>query len=425
MSGDNKYGQMGNGTNESTNYLTLMGYKYLDYEDKEIEVNSDGYTIDKNKLKYLCETINVYNKEEKDLEVGQLEYEPMDTSLIKVSENGHITPLKEEGTTELKIKDVTNGYYTTIKVIVNNKRIQDTDTVLYIYNIDDLVKFRDSVNAGNDYAGKTVYVMADIDMSPACSEESGVSWEPIGATGTVFAGTFDGNYHTLSNLYNNSNAYRYVGLFAQSNGAIQNLILENVYIHNNYSSSTMVGGIVSRNTGKIINCGVESGNLLVTTTTYSYIGGICGANQIGTIVSSINNCYNKASISATLTSGDYIRAGGICGELLHGSISNCYNSGSITSSGKNRTQNGGIVGAMYNTRIENCYNTGKISGIANRTEIGGIVGNNGEAPAYPAGTINNSYCTTSSCGIAYYYYSGGMKTTTSGRIEESTLKSIC
>jgi len=67
MSGDNKYGQMGNGTNESTNYLTLMGYKYLDYEDKEIEVNSDGYTIDKNKLKYLCETINVYNKEEKDL----------------------------------------------------------------------------------------------------------------------------------------------------------------------------------------------------------------------------------------------------------------------------------------------------------------------------------------------------------------------
>ena len=172
-------------------------------------------------LLYLYETINVYNKEEeKQLEVGDIEFEPVDTSLIKVNENGHITPLKEEGTTELKIKDVTNGYYTIIKVIVNNKRIQDTDTVTYIYNIDDLVRFRDSVNAGNDYVGKTVYVMADIDMSPACSEESGVSWTPIGSTGTYFAGTFDGNYHKLDNIYiNTTNSYQ--GLFAYNSGLLK------------------------------------------------------------------------------------------------------------------------------------------------------------------------------------------------------------
>ena len=83
MSGDNTYGQMGNGTNESTNYLAPMGYKCLDYEDKTIEVNVDGYQIDLNKLKYLDFGMNVYNESTK-YELGEIKITSLDTSIATV-----------------------------------------------------------------------------------------------------------------------------------------------------------------------------------------------------------------------------------------------------------------------------------------------------------------------------------------------------
>ena len=244
VTGDNTNGQIGDGTTESKNHYTKMGYAELDYEEKEIILDETGYQIDINKLKYNETTLNVYDNNTP-IEIGKLEYTSSDEEIATVNENGFITAHKTFGTAKITIKDVTNGYETKITIIVKNIRLQDTDTVTYIYNIEDLVKFRDSVNAGNGYAGKTVYVMEDIDMSTHCSEALGVSWEPIGATGTNFAGTFDGNYHTLSNLYYNSNVNDYVGLFAQNNGIIQNLILDNVYVFNTNAYENVYSGRIS------------------------------------------------------------------------------------------------------------------------------------------------------------------------------------
>jgi len=236
------------------------------------------------------------------------------------------------GTTKVKIEDITNGYETEITIKVKTE--SNTDTVTHIYNIDDLVKFRDSVNAGNNYAGKTVYVMADIDMSPACSETVG-SWTPIGATGTVFAGTFDGNYHTLSNLYYNSNAYRNVGLFVQNNGVIQNLILEKIYIYSyQIGNEMLIGGIVSINAGTIQNIGINNGTIEVIDNIKDsssnwriiYAGGITGYNGKDVI-----SCYNKANIKTqtedVLSTVTY--SGGITARNS-GKIDNCYNIGSIS-----------------------------------------------------------------------------------------------
>ena len=419
--GDNTYGQIGDNTEENTTYYKRMGFAYLDYEDKTIEIDKKGYQIDINKLKYIQPSSNVYSDTGK-YTLGEIKYTSLDTSKVQVSENGLITSDgKSTGVVKIRIEDITNGYETYITVIVN--RLQNIETVTYIYNIEDLVRFRDSVNAGNNYAGKTVYVMADIDMSPACSETVG-SWTPIGATGTYFAGTFDGNYNTISNLYINSNLYNNTGLFSviEQNAIIRNVLMDNVYIHNNYSSGTNIGSIAGTNLGDILNCGVKSGEVICKASTYILIGGISG--KTGSDVSSISNCYNNANINATLTNGDYIRAGGICGQLwYYGSVSNCYNTGNITTNGKRRTQNGGIIGSMYRTaKVVNCYNIGKISGTADTNYIGGIVGQSGESTYYSAGTIGNSYCTTTSNEISYYYYNGGIKTTTEGRIEGETLK---
>ena len=157
------------------------------------------------------------------------------------------------------------------------ERLENTDTITYIYDANDLANFRDSVNSGNDYSGKTVYVMADIDMSSVCSEELGVSWTPIGETGAIFSGILDGNYYKISKLYYNSNSYNTVGLFTNNNGTIQNLILEdvNIYAYKGENVGINVGGIVGINTGTIQNCGVNSGNITgynVTPITSGYRG---------------------------------------------------------------------------------------------------------------------------------------------------------
>lgn len=47
---------------------------------------------------------------------------------------------------------------------------KDIASITQINNLSDFIKFRDSVNAGNTYAGKTVYLNTDIDLSTACNE---------------------------------------------------------------------------------------------------------------------------------------------------------------------------------------------------------------------------------------------------------------
>lgn len=80
-----------------------------------------------------------------------------------------------------------------------------------------------------------------------------------------FAGNFDGNFHTISNLYIQG-SYLKTGLFAanSSTSVIKNIVLDNVYINNNYGTSTSgnnVGGISAINKGSILNCGIESGSI--------------------------------------------------------------------------------------------------------------------------------------------------------------------
>lgn len=60
-----------------------------------------------------------------------------------------------------------------VTIEVNLDTEVNKEDATYIYNVNDLVTFRDSVNGGNDYAGKTVYLMSDIDMTAVCSDTIG------------------------------------------------------------------------------------------------------------------------------------------------------------------------------------------------------------------------------------------------------------
>ncbi len=89
-----------------------------------------------------------------------------------------------------------------------------TSTVTEIATVADLQAFASAVNDGETYAGKTVKLTADIDLA-------NIQWQPIGGDSVYFAGEFDGNGKTISNLTNTQDISR-KGLFG---------LVEKCYIH--------------------------------------------------------------------------------------------------------------------------------------------------------------------------------------------------
>jgi len=139
-----------------------------------------------------------------------------------------------------------------------------TDNSYTISTKEQLEEFRYYVNSGHDCKGLTFKLTADIDLSVIAN------WTPIGATGTPFKGTFDGQGYKISNLTITSNNDK-CGLFVNVlDGTIKNVNLVNA----NISGNRNVGGIVSNNNGTIENCAVEG-----TISGYSYVGGIVGYNS--------------------------------------------------------------------------------------------------------------------------------------------------
>lgn len=68
-------------------------------------------------------------------------------------------------------------------------------------------------------------------------------WLPIGSIAAPFIGTFDGNGHTISNLYVNHPSISGVGLFGVlGSGAICNVGLEEVSMHGGEQCRQLGGG---------------------------------------------------------------------------------------------------------------------------------------------------------------------------------------
>ena len=110
------------------------------------------------------------------------------------------------------------------------------DGVYQIGNVAALKAFATKVNAGETFEGKTVKLVADLDLN---NEE----WTPIGSAykDHGFMGNFDGNGKTIKNLQMtaltpDASGYVYAGLFGVTEGTetqenyIKNLTIENVTV---------------------------------------------------------------------------------------------------------------------------------------------------------------------------------------------------
>ena len=303
--------------------------------------------------------------------------------------------------------------------------------VIEIKTAADLAAFRDSVNGGMTYAGLTVKLTADIDLS------SQGNWNPIGNRYALnddkvvdttknenkeyrkaFMGTFDGQGHMISGLFINTADASYKGTLANGQntssyaalfGYVDKATVKNFTVNGLVSGCDVAGviGILGD------NCTVDS---VVSNVT---VGGQTGENEeallrgkAGGIInmtkgngSKITNCTNNGDVRSDKVTndnenrGDYV--GGIIALIQHTTtIENCKNTGAVT------TKNyhvGGIVGGasvaeadpMFEVKINNCENTGNITcADANANDknssVGAIIGLCGASSAVSINSCTNA-----------------------------------
>ena len=241
-----------------------------------------------------------------------------------------------------------------------------------IGSADDLRAFAKLVNDGETTAN--AILTDDINLNPGFTfkEDGSYSgpdgeephqWTPIGSDSRRYSGTFNGDGHTISGLYikNTSSDTDYQGLFGyvSGSGEIDYLTVSGSV---SVSGGMYVGGIAGRNLGNVINCtfsGSVSGKISV--------GGVVGYNG-GTV----ENCYNTGSVSGN-------SVGGVVG-YNSSTVENCYNIGEVSGSPV-----GGVVGHNdTGATVSNCYNIGTVTGSGDRSNVGGVVGDN-------YGSVTNCY----------------------------------
>jgi predicted ribosomally synthesized peptide with SipW-like signal peptide len=268
--------------------------------------------------------------------------------------------------------------------------------------------FRDSVNAGNSYAGKTVVLLRNLDLS-------GSEWTPIGQkNGNKFSGVFDGkNFKVEGMKISNTNEIQNRNTFdgyAAFFGAINGGTVKNLSVYGSVNSKN-AAGVVARVDGNssVINC---HNYATVTAPSNGKAGGvICLTNKAAI---SVQNCTNSGTVSGgnSGTAGivgyanEVVKisdcsnfgnigdescrySGGIVGyatgDNATGSITKCSNSGIIAA----KEQCGGIVGIITGSQnVTNCTNTQSVKG-TDAAFSGGIVG------SFAGGTIKDCTNTAS------------------------------
>ena len=252
---------------------------------------------------------------------------------------------------------------------------QDKDGYYLIHNADELLWFRNTVNAGqNTIKGR---LANDIDMTGACTD-----WTPIGSYSKPFIGAFDGAGWTISNFILQADALpggdnvANMGLFGAvsvrdgSKIDIGNFTLSGSITANTSKSAYNVAGvcaIVPDGSAYFHDITVD---MDINAPGVQYVGGVLGGMSTWGSVT-IKNCHNLGDITGKS------RVGGIAGYIRqNGSVSDCTNIGAITgattSDGYKYSYAGGIVGYLgENAMIIRCLNQGVVSGVG---YVGGIAG---------------------------------------------------
>ena len=208
----------------------------------------------------------------------------------------------------------------------------------------------------------------------------GAGWRPIGDYAfpdgmenplRSYGAKFDGNGHTISNLFINRPSANYIGLFGYTTGGISNIGLEGV----NVTGNEYVGGLVGSNFGPV-EFSYSSGAVSATTRD---VGGLTGHNQ-----SNITASYTSGTVSGGSN------AGGLTGHHNGFNITASYSTAAVTGT----SSVGGLIGqSEFTTVVTASYATGSVSGTGDN--IGGLIG-----LSHNTAVFTNSYWDTGTSGKA-------------------------
>ena len=231
-----------------------------------------------------------------------------------------------------------------------------------------------------DFNSPDSYSAGEVD--PEWNEGDG--WLPINDNSSGLNAEFEGNEHTISNLYIHRQDTDSVGLFARvgDSGIIRNAGVVNAEMEGRSDSGILAGSNSGTITASYATGSVSGGD---------YVGGLVGRNSSG---GAITGSYAAGSVS-----GGDLHVGGLVGNNS-GAITGSYATGSV--SGGDYV--GGLVGNNSGGgAITGSYATGSVSGIDD--DVGGLVGEN-------SGAITASYATGSVSGRNNYV--GGLVGENSG-----------
>lgn len=293
-------------------------------------------------------------------------------------------------------------------------------SITYISDADELEAFANAVNDGTFRATDMAVLTDDIDCT------SITDWTPIGAcsmtgswthvsltvSGPVFAGTFDGQGHTLYNLamdFASSGSYKAYGFFGglDDGAVVKDLIFDgscSMNVSASYGScfGTLAGLVKGATIENIENHAAVTGGGTSSLANNAaggrtMVGGIIGEVHVGAKAANLSNLHNFGDIGS---SGNDFSCGGNKGNGANGvhvggiagfstntnntrlvTFTDCINDGNIhTNAGRS---SGMIAACNRYTKLVDCINNGNMVSSANGTfRLGNITCIGGEGTVF-------------------------------------------
>lgn len=227
----------------------------------------------------------------------------------------------------------------------------------------------------------STWFVGDHDNDPN-TPDSAMGWKPIGCyidnNTRGFSGFYNGNHHTISNLYINniipSGNQRYYGLFGRTYYAtIEDLGIINCNIRGNGYTGALAGEVIATDIRNCFSTGVLHNSDICT-------GGLIGETLSGTLQYSNSSCtikgmdytggligYNMGQLkychsNSIVTGNDFV--GGFVG-VSSPLIEACYSNSTVY--GNNLC--GGFAGFLK--YVKECYSTGDVHRISGNSEYFG------------------------------------------------------